>query len=223
MIRIPTTISTTVLTIRNLNGYNHLISNGPCIQCVRWKKKPIWLPTAKTKIFRVPVKPVIPKEEYEELKCLSNYYRTYMKSLKSYFCKENRIVNIQNQQITQTKLWNEDFLKCWEVNDEWNKQIALEREQRLAKEREVRKNDILSRLAAKEERMLNLQAKVDEEIRIAKEEAKTFITRDNIDEAIEHALKTIVDPNAAIALDGSFHTKDYTIPTETTSNSEDTV
>ncbi|XP_043247774.1 probable 28S ribosomal protein S26, mitochondrial isoform X2 [Colletes gigas] len=223
MIRIPTTMSTTVLTIRNLNGYNHLISNGPCIQCVRWKKKPIWLPTAKTKVFRIPVKPVIPKEEYEELKCLSNYYRTYMKSLKSYFCKQDNIATMQNQQIVQTKLFDEDFLKCCEVNDEWNKQIALEREQRLAKEREARENDILSRLAAKEERMLNLQAKVDEEIRTAKEEAKTFITRDNIDEAIEHALKTIVDPNAAIALDGSFYIKDYTKPTETSNCSETTV
>lgn len=69
------------LTVRNLNVYDHLISNGPCIQCVRWKRKPIWLPTAKSKIFRVPERPVIPIEDYCELKRLFNNYRTIMKSL----------------------------------------------------------------------------------------------------------------------------------------------
>lgn len=75
-------MGTSLLAIRNLGGYDHLISQLPSIQCVRWKRKPQWLGTAKTKIFRVPVKPQIPIEEVLELRRLYNYYRTNMKSLR---------------------------------------------------------------------------------------------------------------------------------------------
>lgn len=58
------------------------IPNSVYTQCVRWKRKPIWLPTAKTKVFRVPKRPVIPVEEREEIQTLYNKYRTYMSSLR---------------------------------------------------------------------------------------------------------------------------------------------
>ncbi|XP_076650269.1 small ribosomal subunit protein mS26-like [Halictus rubicundus] len=32
----------------------HLMSKATTMQCVRWKKKPIWLPTDKLKMFKVP-------------------------------------------------------------------------------------------------------------------------------------------------------------------------
>lgn len=74
-------MSASSLTIRHLRAYDYLISNGPHVQCVRWKRKPIWLPTAKSKLYRIPKAPVIPKEEAEELKRIHNYYRTHMTSL----------------------------------------------------------------------------------------------------------------------------------------------
>lgn len=48
---------------------------------VRWATKPRWVPIAKTKKFRVYVKPNIPIEEKEEIKRLYNNYRTYMKTV----------------------------------------------------------------------------------------------------------------------------------------------
>lgn len=75
-------LGVSTLTVRNLNGYDHLICNGHRIQSVRWKRKPIWLPTAKSKVFRVPQRPVIPTEDKLELQRLHNNYRTLMKSLK---------------------------------------------------------------------------------------------------------------------------------------------
>lgn len=81
MIRPSVALSINTLTVRNLNAYDHIISNGPHIQCVRWKRKPIWLPTAKSKLFRIPNRPVIPIEEYNELKRLHNNYKTLMKSV----------------------------------------------------------------------------------------------------------------------------------------------
>lgn len=62
------------------------VPNSVYTQCIRWKRKPIWLPTAKSKVFRVPKKPVISNEEKLELQRLYNNYRTYMTSFKYVKC-----------------------------------------------------------------------------------------------------------------------------------------
>lgn len=51
-------------------------------QTIRWKRKPMWLGTAKSKIFRVPPRIRLPDEEAIEIKRLCNNYRTYRKSIK---------------------------------------------------------------------------------------------------------------------------------------------
>lgn len=58
------------------------IPNSVYTQCIRWKRKPIWLPTAKSKVFRVPKRPVISIEEKLEIQRLYNNYRTYMTSFR---------------------------------------------------------------------------------------------------------------------------------------------
>lgn len=69
------------LTLGNFIKSKQFEPNIIYTQCIRWKRKPIWLPTAKSKVFRVPPRPKIPIEEYIELKRLNNNYRTAMKSL----------------------------------------------------------------------------------------------------------------------------------------------
>ena len=54
--------------------------NSVYAQSIRFRK-PIWLPTAKSKVFRVPKRPEIPKDEAEEIKRLYNRYRTYYRSV----------------------------------------------------------------------------------------------------------------------------------------------
>lgn len=49
---------------------------------VRWATKPRWLPIAKTKVFRVAPRRVLPPEEEAEMKRLKRIYRTRMKSIK---------------------------------------------------------------------------------------------------------------------------------------------
>lgn len=74
--------------IRQVNG--HLVKSNICAsplnpvyyQTVRWRRKPRWLPTARSKMFRVPERKKLPFNEYEELKTLFNNYRTEMKSLR---------------------------------------------------------------------------------------------------------------------------------------------
>lgn len=56
------------------NGFN--ISHNPvCVQSVRWRRKPRWLPVAKSKMFRVPERHQLPAEEVKEWLRLNNNYR----------------------------------------------------------------------------------------------------------------------------------------------------
>ncbi|XP_033344119.1 probable 28S ribosomal protein S26, mitochondrial isoform X1 [Bombus vosnesenskii] len=205
MIRTSVALSINTLTVRNLNAYDHIISNGPHIQCVRWKRKPIWLPTAKSKLFRIPNRPVIPIEEYNELKRLHNNYKTLMKSIMSFFVEKHKEVQVSLDTSVVQKNMQQDFEICCSINDKWNKEVAMIREERLARERKARQEEIAKRLQAKYERDLKLQMKIDEEIKKAKEEAQTFITSKNIDEAILNALENIIDHNIAIDRNGNFY------------------
>ncbi|CAK9807628.1 Probable 28S ribosomal protein S26, mitochondrial [Anthophora quadrimaculata] len=193
------------LTVQNLRVYDHLIFHGPCIQSVRWKKKPIWLPLAKSKLYKIPPTPVPRPEEYEELKRLHNNYKTLMKSLRQFFVDyEAKRAQIFSEKVLKHNA-EEDFKICSYINDKWNKEVATLREQRLAEERELRVKEIKMKVEEKAERDLNIQERVDAEIRKAKEEVATFITRDNIDEAIKNALETIVNHNVAIDSNGNFY------------------
>ncbi|KAK9309764.1 hypothetical protein QLX08_000744 [Tetragonisca angustula] len=205
MIRLPVQFSVNLLTVRNLNAYDHVISNGSNIQCVRWKRKPIWLPPVKSKLFRVPKRKVIPTEESIELKRLHNNYRTYMKSLMTYFIETGKERERCFDKLVVEKNAQKDFEICSQINDEWNKKVATMREKRLIQEREDRQKEILEKVQAKKERDSKILEKIDEEIRKAKEEAKTFITPENIDKAIVNALENITEHNVAIDLKGNFY------------------
>lgn len=68
-----------------LQVWNDLKLSPVCIQCVRWKRKPRWLPVAKSKLFRIPERPKIDESEDIELKRLHDRYRTEMRSVR-YVC-----------------------------------------------------------------------------------------------------------------------------------------
>lgn len=46
-----------------------------CVQCVRWRRKPRWIPTAKSKMFRVPERKKEDPEERAELMRLHKNYK----------------------------------------------------------------------------------------------------------------------------------------------------
>ena len=216
-------MSASALTIRHLRAYDYLISNGPSVQCVRWKRKPIWLPTAKSKLYRIPKVPVIPEEEAAELKRIHNYYRTHMTSLISHFMQTESANRIKFDPVTVRALAAKDFVKCNEINEQWNEEVAKQRVQRLAEQREERIKEITLKLEAKRERDLKLRTRVDAEIKKAKEEALTFITPENIDEAIQNALRNIANHNVAIDTDGNFYADDYTDVSQATKSAESTM
>jgi hypothetical protein len=53
-----------------------------CLQFVRWKRKPRWLPVAKSKVFRIPERPKTDESEQIELRRLHDRYRTQMRAVR---------------------------------------------------------------------------------------------------------------------------------------------
>ncbi|XP_015590406.1 probable 28S ribosomal protein S26, mitochondrial isoform X2 [Cephus cinctus] len=209
MLRVTKLIGSSTLITGNLVSCECAATNSLYSQIIRWKRKPIWLPTAKSKMFRVPVKPVIPKEDNDELQRLSNIYRTYMRSLRKYMIMIGKKNEIQFDHSVVEAAEAADFEKCSAINNEWNEEIADIRKYRLHKERTQRDVGNWWRMKNYKEMLAENQEKVEEEVRSVKKQAESFITAENIDQAIEEALTIVIDHNAAIDHDGNFYKGEY--------------
>ncbi|XP_020281744.1 probable 28S ribosomal protein S26, mitochondrial [Pseudomyrmex gracilis] len=201
------------LTTTTVGFYESFTPNSVYTQCVRWKRKPIWLPTANSKVFRVPKRPVIPVEEARELQSLNNNYRTYMRSFIEYLKTiEKNNAEVQFDEKTIREAEEEDFKICSAINDEWNAKLAKEREVRLETIKEKRKEKILQNILRHEEKEEKHRQKIDEKIRKAKEDSATFVTSENIDAAIEECLATVVNHNKALDMEGNWYEGKYPPP-----------
>lgn len=175
------------------------------LQTVRWRRKPRWLPVAKSKIFKVPPRTETPIEEREELKRLYNNYRTMMKSIRSYLHSQYNVKSVIVDTEAHEKEFLEDFNACSKINDEWNEQCRLLREARHVEGLEEAKNEAYRRIDERQQIRKKLLDSVEEIVRKEKDASKSFITPDNIDEAIEHALSNPVDYNFAIDIEGNVY------------------
>ncbi|EDV97890.1 probable 28S ribosomal protein S26, mitochondrial [Drosophila grimshawi] len=183
-------------------------SNNFALEFVRWRRKPRWLPVAKSKMFRVPERKKQTEEERTELMRLHNNYKTQLRSVRQYLREE-----VVRQQETSTadhivltpEQEEAEFQRCLDENAAWNAKIASERNVRLAEEREAKVAYVQERLEAAKLRSEERREKVDERIRYEIEQAKTFITRESLEVAIETALANPVDHNYAIDLEGNMY------------------
>jgi len=98
-----------------------------------------------------------------------------------------------------------EFQKCIEANAAWNAAIAKERDQRLAKEREEKVAYVQERLEARQVREEERKEQANQRVLLEIERSKTYITRENLDAAIETALANPVDHNYAIDLAGNLY------------------
>jgi small subunit ribosomal protein S26 len=173
-------------------------------QTVRWRRKPLWMPTAKSKLFRIPVKPVIPVEEKEEIKRLYNNYRTAMKSIRRFLTHKHSVL-LQAKADTEAlhRAFEEDLARCNTINDQWNEELRVIREERVAKQLEKDINFAKNRMEALLEEKEAKLAAAEEIVKQHKELVTTFITPESLDEAIEKAINNPVDYNFAIDLQGN--------------------
>lgn len=178
--------------------------NSVCYECVRWHRKPRWIPKAKSKLFKVPKRPDIPIGEKQELIRLNNNYRAQMRSISHYFEQKIQSQTTATEVIEEQKRKEkEEYDCCVKENEMWNAEVAKLREARLAKKEKETREEILRHLMEHEEQQKQLFEQAEAFVRQEKESSRTFITVDNIDEAIERALANPIDYNFAIDVEGN--------------------
>ncbi|XP_011555224.3 probable 28S ribosomal protein S26, mitochondrial [Plutella xylostella] len=176
------------------------------VQSASAHRKPRWLPVAKSRMFRIPKRPEIPEEEKKELLRLHNNYKTQMRAIKRFYfeekIKENSSLQSASSEMSQ-KLEAEDWERCVALNEQWNAQVATEREERRRAELEKMEAHALQRMEAKDRELEKRIERASEEIRKQKELSATFITPETLDAAIDKALDNPIDYNFAIDLRGN--------------------
>uniref|UniRef100_A0A023F743 Small ribosomal subunit protein mS26 n=1 Tax=Triatoma infestans TaxID=30076 RepID=A0A023F743_TRIIF len=196
------------ILIRHIEGHLGSLNITPLnpvyYQTVRWRRKPRWLPVAKSKMFRVPVKKKIPLEEQEELKRLFNNYRTEMKSIRAFFAEQIQDATSESA-LDAAEEYDEEYKKCIELNEKWNAEVKLLREETLAKEKEAEIEEILNSIEETRIKMQERQQYIENIVRLEKEKSKSYITAENIDEALDKALENPVDYNFAVDLKGNVY------------------
>ncbi|ALC45004.1 mRpS26 [Drosophila busckii] len=183
-------------------------SNNFALEFVRWRRKPRWLPVAKSKVFRVPERKKQPEEERAELMRLHNHYKTQLRSVRQFLRAEvvrHEETSTADHIVLTPEQEEAEYQLCIAENAAWNAKIASERELRLAKEREEKVAYVQERLDAGKLREELRRERASEHIRHEIEQSKTFITRSNLDEAIETALANPVDHNFAIDMAGAMY------------------
>lgn len=125
-----------------------------------------------------------------------------MNSLTKFLVMENKQKQIaENLAYTPTDEQAE-FERCSSINDQWNSEIAKMRDARLASENENRRNQILELLDRQEERKKRLVERLDRRVLKEEENSKSFITEDNLQQAIEQALANPTSFMYAISPEG---------------------
>ncbi|XP_045454492.1 probable 28S ribosomal protein S26, mitochondrial [Melitaea cinxia] len=175
-------------------------------QIAEYHRKPRWLPVAKSKIYRIPKRPEISEEERLELLRINNNYKTQMRAIRRFYheemIKEKSSLESADSEMSQ-KLEADEWEKCVKLNEQWNMQVAAEREERRKIELAAMEEYALKRMEAKDMELQERILRASEEIKREKELSSTFITPDKLEAAIEHALANPVDYNFAIDLKGN--------------------
>lgn len=182
-------------------------TNYPALTTIRFKKwcrKP-WNQTAKSKVFRVAKRPVVPPEEAIEMRRLFNNYRTQIKSLRAYLEEKYCVSNLKTSDPEEIKrLFEEDFERCVKINDEWNAKQKVIREKQAQERLDVEIEAAKKQIEEHEEEVRIKLEKIEELVRLEKEKSKSFILDlEALDAAIEHALANPTDYNFAIDLEGN--------------------
>ncbi|XP_028159504.1 small ribosomal subunit protein mS26 [Ostrinia nubilalis] len=186
------------------------------VQCAEAHRKPRWVPVAKSKIYRIPKRPEVSEEERLELLRINNNYKTQMRAIRRFYhedmIKEKSTKDSASSEMS-LRLEAQEWERCVELNEKWNAQVALEREERRKQELVKMEEAALMRMEAKDRELRERIQKASEQIRREKELSSTFITPDTLDAAIDHALANPVDYNFAIDLQGNqFQGRDTPVP-----------
>jgi len=178
---------------------------------VRWRK-PRWVPTAPSKIFKLPNRKRPPADEARERKVLKDRYGTQIKAL----WLHQRALNygrLFEKLSTETSVkYEQEIDQVIEENNRINAEIRAQREEIMATEWAETEKYILATKAQKELQEEEELKQTEQQILAQIERLKTALKIEDLDEAIEKALSTEVDYNYAIDLAGNKYHGRHTNP-----------
>jgi Mitochondrial ribosome subunit S26 len=128
-----------------------------------------------------------------------------MRSVRAWFREEFENKKLMVAQSLTPADEEAEFQRCSSINEQWNLEISKKRDARVAAENAERRAHIEKTLIYKAEKEKQIAEEVDDIVRKEKAAAKTFITRDNVDKAIEEALANLTEYNFSIDLQGTIY------------------
>lgn len=174
---------------------------------VRWKQprgmKPRWMPMAPTKLFKINLGPPKDLEEIKLLQQMHAAYRTEMKAIRNFWKEQNqRDLELADKDSLVSQEEEREHERLLEENEKENQRVAQLRMQRNKEEEEKRVQELLQREADAKAKIAALKEQVEEIVRAEKERSSTYVTLENLDEAIEFAIENPVSYSYAIDAQG---------------------
>ncbi|XP_074602351.1 mitochondrial ribosomal protein S26 [Brevipalpus obovatus] len=167
-------------------------------------RKPIWFPTAPSKLFEIREPIHFEPHEEEQLDVLHFNYKNGLRSLQAYLHEHIYMATITAKGFTPEQVREEEEEQRRLIEE--NRMENMRQKELREKMTEEFKEEIEHKAFEKEMERLVLNEmeikEIEKQVEIEIERSKSFITKDNLDEAIEFALNNPVNYEFAIDLRG---------------------
>lgn len=161
---------------------------------VRYARKPIWMPTARSKLFRIAEHTFYSEDEVRQIRLLQTAYRAQEASIQEFMKHEFYIPATQSGGLPPEfiKLELERDQQIYAENDRENARIAKIKEEMMQKQLKELEEKVMEAKLTEEEDLMQIGLQVDDYIERHKSDPNSFVTPDNIDALIEKAIETPV-------------------------------
>lgn len=170
---------------------------------VRFARKPIWMPTARSKLFRIAENKFYTKEEVDQIITLRIAHQHQVESIQEhmkheFFIPASQAGGLPLQFIEKETVEDKRLL---EANDLENKRIAKLKEEFMTNRMRDLENKAVELKFQREEEYLEAAAKAEEFIRQNQGE-DSFVTPENIEAMIDKALENPISHEFCIDRQG---------------------
>lgn len=161
---------------------------------VRYARKPIWMATAPSKLFRIAEHTFYSPEEIVKIRELHKTYRAQEAALREYMKHQFYIPATQSGGLPQELIDKEriEDMQRFKENEEENARIAKIREEAINKQMKDLENKVMEAKISKEEDLLQTAQELNDYVEEQVSNPRSFVTADNIDAVIEDALENPV-------------------------------
>lgn len=161
---------------------------------VRYARKPIWSPTAPSKLFRIPEHTFYSQDEVKQIRILKAAYEAQVDSVHEFLKHEFFIPASQSGGLSKEFIEKElerDKL-IYEENEKENVRIAKLRKEVMERQMSQLEEEIMEEKILREDELLRESQKIDDFVRELKSDSDSVITQDNIEAMIERAIENPV-------------------------------